>query len=236
MCRDSVSESWLPLGVRGVVEICEDPVLVRRREILDHPLRHGPRGRAVCLVALEHDEVRVAVVKAVIGLGPAGDAASLPSRGEHVPVVVRARLTRRVGGVPLMVPHGGPAHRVAKHLFVHAVKARGELSRRAVAVGHVPHVQIDVRGAPLHEAQHAVSYGRLSAAARARVPHDPGAELLGRPRDRTRGEEMALVRAREQPAVAVDRVVVGGVRREPGDERLVTRPVSRGDDVGERRG
>jgi hypothetical protein len=211
------------LGVGRVVPEGDEPVGPGLVEIGPEPLGHRRGGLAVEIVGIEADEVYVAVVEGIVGLGAGGDAARFAAGRDRVGVVVGPDAGGAARGVPLVVAHRGPADRMAERGVVGLEEAALELVVPAVVVGHVADMQPEIQRTSIAAdlVDHGPMHGRLRLAAGPPVADDP--EAIGPSRaDRRRRRETAGAVRRREPTVTVEHgVVVGGVGPQVGKPRLV---------------
>ena len=187
-----------PLAVGRMVPVGDHPVAAVGGEVGGQPGEHGAGGRAVALEGVEADEVEVAVVERVVGLGPRRHAARLggPRQGEDV--VVGTGLGGGVGAGAVVVAEGGPQHRGAQLARVHVEDGGLVLGVGAGDVGvvaeHQPEVGPAVGGERLVGVAHRAGVGVGGP----RVAHHPDAGRPGEARRRAGDEGVIGVSAGQQ--------------------------------------
>ena len=186
----------LHLGVRVVrafavgrmVPIGDDPVLPRGGEICPEPGHHRTVGRAIGLEGIQDDEVDVAVVEGVEGLGAGGNAAGLTVPWEREDVVVGPGLGGGVGGRAVVVAKSRPEHRLSEHRRVHVEDSRLILSVRPAVVGIVAEHQPQIGMPGAGEVEVGVADRGRAGIGRPRVTQNPNTGRFWRAR-RGSGED-----------------------------------------------
>ena len=181
-------------------------------EVCFEPLGHFSAGASVEVVGVEADEVDAAEVKRVVGFFSRGESACFCIGGADVGVVVGADTGCAFGGPPFVVPHGGPANRIAQGGLVHGKKAAVEFLVGAGSVGHVPDVNVEVewfveRGVVVDHG--CVDIG-LSFSAGSGIANDPEVNGGVGSRSGVGFEMVGRVSGCESGLAIVNGVVVGG--------------------------